>query len=127
MAALCARAERWVAVPDERAENGRAIARKLGNVEALPAPPLFSSVELLVIGIGKRDRATFVKRGSRLAYLQRLLFGIEAPKPFADARLEALRSLAVALRRHERPEVELAAAAAAGVTPQQIEHLRSSR
>lgn len=127
MAAHRALVDPWVAVPDNDAENGRGIPPKLALVETVPAPPLFSLIELLVIGIGKRDRPTLVKRGSRLARVQRLLFGIEVPTPFGDARLEALRSLVVALRRREHPGAELAAALAAGITPRQIEHLRSSR
>lgn len=112
MATRCALAERPV-VDD-------AAPPKLALVPA----PLFSPLELTVIGIGRRDPATRVKRGSRLARLGRMLFGIEPPTPFADARLEALRSLAVALRRRGAPDAEIAAALAAGVTPRQIEHLR---
>lgn len=96
-------------------------------VEATAAPPLFSPIELLVIGIGRGDRSTSVKQGSGVARLQRLLFGIEHPTPFADARLEALRSLVISLRRHDRSQAAIAIALAAGVTEQQIAHLGSSR
>lgn len=112
------------AAPDSIPERRPEAAPKLALVQTVP-DPLFSPLELMVIGIGKRDRATLVRRGSRLARLQRLLFGIEPPTPFADARLEALRLLTVALRRRESPDAEIAAALAAGVTPQQIEQLRS--
>lgn len=113
-----------LAEPSVVADRVKDAPPKLALVQSVPGP-LFSPLELMVIGIGKRDRATVVKRGSRLARLQRLLFGIELPTPFADARLEALRSLVIALRRREHPDAEIAAALAAGVTPQQIEHLRS--
>lgn len=95
-----------------------------------PAPragenlPLFSPLELLVIGIGERDPLTMVT-GGWLARLGRLLFGVEVPRPFADRRREALRSLTIALRRRPSPDEALASALGAGVTPRQIEHLRS--
>ena len=114
MASSCALAESPVADTPKHAPPRLAL---------VPAP-LFTPLELTVIGIGRRDPATRVRRGSRLARLQRLLFGIEPPTPFADARLEALRSLAVALRRRGSPDAEIAAVLAAGVTPQQVEHLR---
>lgn len=113
-----------LAEPPAAADEAKNAPPKLALVPSVPAP-LFSPLELTVIGIGRRDPATRVKRGSRLARLQRLLFGIEPPTPFADARLEALRSLAVALRRRGSPDAEIAAALAAGVTPEQIEQLRS--
>ena len=92
------------------------------------AQPVFSPLDMSVIGIGKRDRLSFVKPGSRLAKLQRFLFGIEAPLPFADRRLEALRRLALASRRRGRSFADEAALALqAGVTPAQIRHLRPSR
>lgn len=87
----------------------------------------FSPLELLVISIGDRDPITSVRPGSRLAQLRQWLFGIEAPRPFADRRLEALRSLAIALRRRRGPDAEVAAALAAGLTSQQIAHLRLRR
>lgn len=90
-------------------------------------PPLFSRVELLVIGIGKRDRSTLVEPGTLLARIQRLVFGIEHPAPFADARLEALRSLVVSLRQRRRANAAIAIALAAGVSVQQIAHLEQSR
>lgn len=91
--------------------------------EAGAAPPTFSPLELLVIRIGERDPLTLV--AGILARLLQLLFGIEAPRPFADRRLEALRSLTIALRRRRSPHKVLEAAIAAGVNPDQIEHLRS--
>lgn len=84
----------------------------------------FSTVERLVIGIGERDPLSLVARGW-LARLGRLLFGIEAPRPFADRRLEALRLLTIALRRGPVPAAALDDALAAGLTQQQIEHLSS--
>lgn len=97
-------------------------------VAAKTSRPIFSPLELLVIGIGASDRRTFIKPESRLGRLQQLLFGIEAPLPFADQRLEALRRLALALRRHGRSsDAEAALALQAGVTSEQIQHLRSGR
>lgn len=88
--------------------------------------PLFTPLELLVIGIGERDPLVEFTSG-RWARLRRTLFGIEVPRPFADPRLEALRMLAIALRRRRTPDALINAALAAGVTRAQIEHLRSSR
>lgn len=97
----------------------------VGYAEASPLP--FTPLELLVIEIGARDRATLVKSRSRLARLMRLLFGIEAPAPFADARLEALRVLANAGRHSgQRAERAITAARDAGFTADQIEQLISN-
>lgn len=119
--------------PDRLAWSGGPARPKLDAPEGAPVKlsipvadaSVFSPLELIVIGIGDRDPITSVKWGSRLARLRQWLFGIEAPRPFADRRLEALRSLAIALRRRRRsPDAEVAAALAAGVTHGQIEHLR---
>lgn len=89
--------------------------------------PLFTPLERLVIDIGYRDPLTRIAYGSRLARLRRWLFGIEAPRPFGDRRLEALRGLVLALRRHGHgAEAEIAAALQAGISRQQVEHLRSA-
>lgn len=86
--------------------------------------PLFSPLELMVIGIGERDRPTSLRPHGRPARLRRFLFGIEAPAPFADRRLEALRSLANALRHGRDLDGPLAAAKENGVAPRQIEMLK---
>lgn len=97
-----------------------------GRARANPGPALFSPLELLVIGVGERDRQPLFKPGGRLARLRRLLFGIEDPTPFRDPRLESLRSLAGALRRRRRsPHAEVTAALANGVTPQQLIYLKA--
>lgn len=85
--------------------------------------PLFTRLEVLVIGIGERDRPALTRPAGRLAQLGRLLFGIEAPSPFADPRLEALRSVANALRHGRRPGAAVVAALASGITQPQIEVL----
>lgn len=86
----------------------------------------FSALELLVIGIGEKDPPAVLTPGGRMARMLRLLFGIEAPAPFADARLEALRSLAGALRHRRRnPDAQIIAALAAGITMQQVERLKA--
>lgn len=87
--------------------------------------PLFSRLELLVIDIGQRDRPVSPRPAGRLAQLGRLLFGIEGPSPFADSRLEALRSVANALRHGRSPGVAVAAALASGITRRQIEVLKT--
>ena len=89
-----------------------------------PAP--FTRTELLVIGIGERDPVAGPANG-RWARLRRALFGIEAPPPFADARLEALRVLAGRPREGRARDAAVAAALAAGISRPQIDHLRSSR
>jgi len=105
-----------------------------GHEASQPARPtatgaseaLFSKLELLVIGIGDRDPPARLAPDGRLARLRRLLFGIAAPAPFANPRLEALRSLASALRHRRRdPDVKVVAALAAGITPEQIENLKA--
>jgi len=90
------------------------------------AKPTFSPLELLVINISEGDRRNLIT-GRRWAWLARLLFGIEVSRPLADPRLEALRVLAVSLRRSGTPVGAIEAALAAGVTYPQIEHLRSSQ
>lgn len=89
------------------------------------ADPPFTPLELLVIGIGRRDSLMLPETKSRLSRMWRWMFGIEAPRPFADPRLEALRTLAVALRRQRDPGAAIAAARAAAITPQQIAHIVS--
>lgn len=94
------------------------------DIVARPATP-FSDLELRVIAIGGRDPLRLVRPDSRSGRLWRMLFGIEAPLPFADRRLEALRRLVVASRRGARRfATETATALQAGVTPLQIQHLR---
>lgn len=93
-----------------------------------PRQAVFSALEETVIAIGSRDPLVLTTPGSRLGKLLRLLFGIEPPLPFADRRLEALRTLALAVRRSARRfEAEATLALQAGVTPEQIHHLRSRR
>lgn len=89
-------------------------------------PAIFSSLEWSVIAIGRRDRAGWFEPDSFADRIQRLLFGIYAPRPFADRRLEALRRLAFAMTQPARnPDAEIAVAIEAGLTPAQIGHLRS--
>lgn len=103
----------------------------LGAYAGRSMAPLFSPLELLVIGIGRRDPAVLLDPSSRWARLRRWMFGIETPTPFADPRLEALRSLAGALRqRHRSPDAQvadaqIANALAAGITPRQVEYLEA--
>lgn len=57
--------------------------------------PLFSTLEYRAIGIGARsDVRRELKPGTRLARWLSRLFGIEAARPLADQRLEALRRFA---------------------------------
>lgn len=120
----------WMRCP----EAGRPPLSVVANDDALASIALagsthaespFSDLELRVIAIGERDPLRLVRPESRLGKLQKTLFGIEAPLPFADRRLEALRRLVVAGRRGARRfAFEAAFALEAGVTPQQIQHLR---
>lgn len=114
------------AANDTIANEGLGSAPGLQVEDVESGARLFTPLELLVIGVGARDRATFVNPKSLLARLGRMLFGIEAPAPFADARLETLRSLAVASRRGRRTAARaIAAALTAGFTRAQIEQLVS--
>lgn len=89
-------------------------------------PPIFSSLEWSVIAIGRREQPGWFEPDSFPDKIQRLLFGIQSPRPFADRRLEALRRLAFAMTRPGRnPDAEIAVAVEAGLTPEQIGHLRS--
>lgn len=117
----CARAS-FPAIPiDCDEESSRSALVQPTHTGAAP----FSALELRVIGIGEKDPGVWLKPGSRLARLRRLLFGIEAPTPFADRRLEALRLLAGALRGHRRSDLRIAAALEAGITPRQIDYLKA--
>ena len=103
---------------------GRAPASFATGDADVADPPPFTRIELLVIGIGERDLPALSPNGP-WARLRRALFGIETPQPFADARLEALRTLAGTLRRGRAPDGAIAAALAAGITHRQIDRLRA--
>lgn len=80
--------------------------------------PRLSRIEWQAVSIGLQDAARcgcgdVTKPGSlrsRLSRLSRMLTGIEPPKPFADPRLEALRSFVCASQRHRRRADEYAPA-----------------
>ena len=115
-------ANRWPGAND----SGSANKPLPPAIDADEAAPTFSPLELLVIDISKRDPPN-PATGRRWAWLVRLLFGIEVPRPLADSRLEALRVLAISLRRDREPDSAIEAALAAGVTRLQIEHFRTYR
>lgn len=95
----------------------------LAEVDAASA--LFSPLEWAVIGIGRRDRAGWFAPDGLADRIQRLLFGIRTPRPFADRRLEALRRLALATTRPgQNAAAAIRAADEAGLTPAQIRHLQ---
>lgn len=80
--------------------------------------PKLNRTEWQAVSIGLQDAARcgcgdLSRSGSlrsRLSRLGRILTGIEAPKPFADPRLEALRSFVCATQRHRRRADEYAPA-----------------
>ena len=109
-----------------READGKTSAEARGVAPPLAqAAPSFTALELTAIEIGRRDRPALLRPGGRLARLARLLFGIEVPSPFADPRLEALRLLANALRHGRGVDVPIAAALASGITPEQIEVVKT--
>ncbi|WP_420140003.1 hypothetical protein [Sphingomonas sp.] len=82
----------------------------------------FDALEQSAIAIGRRDRIAHRAPTGRFARLLRAIFGIAPSSRLANARLEALRSLVIALRqRGQRDAQVIADALDAGLTPTQIE------
>jgi hypothetical protein len=81
--------------------------------------PRLSALERRVVLLSRRDRMPAGPIGQFAATLARRLFGLEPANPLADARLEALRRFAIALRLGggEPSERELAGFVAAGYDP----------
>jgi len=88
----------------------------------------FTALEWSVIALAKRDNLYSLNAPSRLSRALGSLFGFGETSRFADARLEALRRLAVyAWRRgHALPVYEIGLFTAAGFNMAQVETLVAS-
>jgi hypothetical protein len=90
----------------------------------MATPPPFDSLERAVIQIGKRDPIANRRSRGRLLWLIQVIFGFTPPRPLANPRLEALRTLVIAIRRNgKNPPTEVGAALRVGITQQQIDYL----
>jgi hypothetical protein len=104
-----------------------------GSPIAVPADVVdasgFTGLEWSVIALAQNDRLSTLSRPSRMSVALGVVFGGERPNPkLADARLEALRRMAV-LSWHRGYSVaasELEAFHAAGFSPAQYETLLES-
>jgi hypothetical protein len=86
--------------------------------------PSLTRLEVAAIHIGKSDPLPILESGGRLARLGRFLFGSKQPNALANERLEALRLVVIALRRHGRsPQDAIEAALAAGIPRSQLDAL----
>ena len=63
-----------------------------------PAEAAFGPLELQIISLAEADPVASIGPPTRFARFFERWFGIDRPKPFADARLEALRRFAVLVR-----------------------------
>jgi hypothetical protein len=90
-----------------------------------PELATFSALEWLVIAMAERDTLASLRQPGRLAIALGRLFGSSETPRLADARLEALRRLAVTAwhRGFDVPQSELAAFHAAGFSVAQAEAL----
>lgn len=92
--------------------------------------PRLSQAEWQAVTVALRDAERFTCGAPRMAEGRlgrffRLLTGIEAPRPLADARLETLRRFVCASRRNVARAREIGAELLAfGYSPSQIEALR---
>lgn len=84
----------------------------------------FDPLEQAAIAIGSRDPIAHQAPGGRLARLFGAIFGRATAPPLANARLEALRRLVVALRQPGKGDATAVAdALEAGLAPADIETL----
>ena len=88
----------------------------------------FSATEWVVIGLARRDSVRSLREPGRFSRLAARLFGWRIESPLADARLEALRRLAVFAWRDSFnvPPSELAAFHDAGFSADHAELLLES-
>ncbi|AGH51244.1 MULTISPECIES: hypothetical protein [Sphingomonadales] len=104
-----------------------AVAAATGTqpVAASKAFHLFDRAEWSVIGLAAHDDTTSLAPDGWWARLRHRLFGIEAPRPLANERLEALRRFAVTarLRRRKIDHHEIARFVAAGFSAFQADML----
>lgn len=96
--------------------------------EMAPATPAFSGLEWSVVALARRDRVASLREPGRVAVALRRLFGTAPPGRLADARLEALRRIAVLAWHHgyTLPTSELRAFLKAGFSTDQYEMLQTS-
>lgn len=80
----------------------------------------------MAVQIGRRDRHSGLNPNGWLAIVCKAFFGVEQATRLADPRLEALRVLVIALRRHHPRPSTFKAALAAGITQEQLEFLVAS-
>jgi hypothetical protein len=89
----------------------------------------FSALEWQVVAIAQQDRLSSLEEPGRLSVALGMIFGGQRPNPkLADARLEALRRVAVLAwhRGYALPPHEIRAFHQAGFTPDQYETLLAS-
>lgn len=99
------------------------------NLEDAKTAPRLSATEWRAVTVALRDAerlpCSLSRKEGRIGRLVRWLTGIEAPRPLADPRLEAVRSFVCASRRNMARAREIGAELAGfGYTPSQIEALR---
>lgn len=99
------------------------------RIEDAKGAPRLSRQEWQAVTVALRDaerlRCAMPKVEGRFARILRWLTGIEAPKPLADPRLEALRGFVCASRRNVARAKEMGAdLLALGFSPSQVEALR---
>ena len=106
------------------------------TAELVPSEPLtanrlaavagLSDLERRTLRLARRDPAASAVPPSRLGRRLRRLFGVNAPNPLADPRLEALRRYAVMLRHHTQalPRTETERLRNAGFSERQIFEVR---
>ncbi len=99
--------------------HGAATAVSTAAMESKPEAPFsFTRLEIAAIQIGKRDPLPLRESARRVTRLGRLLFGPRLPNPLANARLEALRLVVIALRQpHRSPADAIDTALAAALRP----------
>lgn len=94
-----------------------------------PAVSGFSALEWQVVALAQHDRLASLEAPGRLSVALGVIFGGQSPNPkLADARLEALRRVAVLAwhRGYALPAHEIHAFHEAGFTPEQYETLLAS-
>ncbi|UZK67264.1 hypothetical protein [Sphingomonas sp. M1-B02] len=108
--------------------QGTPIATPADVIAARPASSL-TALEWQVVAIAQRDRLSTLEEPGRMAIALGAIFGGQRANPkLADARLEALRRLAVLAwhRGYALPPHEIRAFHAAGFTTEQYESLLAS-
>jgi hypothetical protein len=108
--------------------SGPAISPRHDPIDAPAAVARLSALEWSVVALARRDRFSSLRRPGRLAVAMRTLFGGGSDLPLADARLEALRRMAVWSWHHGYtvPTSELRDFLATGFTLAQYETMMAS-